>query len=70
MPQKLYQNLWGWEQEIGIFKRLSSVHFSSVQSLSHSVVSDSSRTHGPQHTRPPCPSPALGVYSNLSPLTQ
>ena len=29
---------------------------SSVQ-FSHSVVSDSLRPHGPQHARPPCPSP-------------
>ena len=36
---------------------------SSVQ-LSHSVVSDSLRPHGPQHTRLPCPSPTPGVYSN------
>ena len=33
---------------------------SSVQ-LSHSVVSDSLRPHGPQHTRLPCPSPNTGV---------
>ena len=42
---------------------------SSVQ-FSHSVVSDSLRPHGLQHTRPPCPSPALGIYSNLWPLSQ
>ena len=29
-----------------------------------SVVSDSLRPHEPQHTRPPCPSPTPGVYSN------
>ena len=29
-----------------------------------SVVSDSLRPHGLQHTRPPCPSPTPGVYSN------
>ena len=32
--------------------------FSSVQ-FSHPVMSDSLRPHEPQHTRPPCPSPAL-----------
>ena len=32
--------------------------FSSVQ-FSHSIVSNSLRPHGLQHTRPPCPSPAL-----------
>ena len=37
--------------------------FYSVQ-FSHSVVSDSLRPHGLQHTRPPCPSPTPGVYSN------
>ena len=37
--------------------------FPSLQ-FSHSVVSDSLRPHGLQHTRPPCPSPTPGVYSN------
>jgi len=37
-----------------------------VQSLSHSVMSDSLQSHGPKHTRPPCPSPTPGVYSNYS----
>ena len=41
----------------------------SVQ-FSQSVVSDSSRPHGLQHARPPCPSPTPGVYSNSSPLSQ
>ena len=43
--------------------------FSSVQ-FSHSVVSDSLQPHGPQHARPPCPSPTPGIYSNLCPLSQ
>ena len=43
--------------------------FSSVQ-FSRSVVSDSLRPHEPQHTRPPCPSPTPGVYSNSCPLSQ
>ena len=42
---------------------------SSVQSSS-SVVSDSLRPHGLQHTRPPCPSPTPGVYSNSCPLSR
>ena len=41
----------------------------SVQ-FSCSVVSDSLRPHEPQHTRPPCPSPASGVYPNSCPLGQ
>ena len=42
--------------------------FSSVQ-FSHSVMSDSSWPHGPQHTRPLCPSPTPRVYPNSSPLS-
>ena len=41
----------------------------SVQ-CSCSVVSDSLRPHEPQHTRPPCPSPTPGVYSNSCPLNR
>ena len=41
----------------------------SVQ-FSCSVVSDSLRPHESQHTRPPCPSPTPGVYSNSCPLSQ
>ena len=36
----------------------------SVQ-FSHSVVSDSLRPHGLQHTRPPCPSPTPGACFHL-----
>ena len=35
--------------------------------LSRSVVYDSLRPHGQQHTRFPCPSPAPGAYSNSCP---
>ena len=41
----------------------------SVQ-FSRSVLSDSLWPHEPQHTRPPCPSPTLRVYSNSCPLSQ
>ena len=41
----------------------------SVQ-FSCSVVSDSLQPHEPQHTRPPCPSPAPGVYPNSYPLSR
>ena len=44
-------------------------HFSSIQ-FSHSVVSNPLQPHGPQHARPPCPSPIPGVYSNSCPLSQ
>ena len=43
--------------------------YSSVQ-FRHSVMSDSLQPHGLQHTRPPCPSPALGAYSNSCPLSR
>ena len=38
--------------------------------FSHSVMSDSLQSHGPQHARLPCPSPTPGVYSNSCPLSQ
>ena len=41
-------------------KKPISVHFT------HSIVSDSLRPHGLQHTRLPCPSPTPGAYSNSS----
>ena len=58
-------------------KCFSKVHFSlspphspgSVQ-FRRLVVSDSLQPHRPKHTRPPCPSPTLGVYSNLCPLSR
>ena len=37
--------------------------------FNHSVVSDSLRSHGLQHARPPCPSPTPRIYSNLYPLS-
>ena len=45
------------------------IQFSSVQ-FSHSVASASLQSHGLQHTRPPCPSPTPGVYSNSCPLSR
>ena len=33
-------------------------------------MSDSLWPHGPQHTRPPCPSPTLGVYPNSPPSSR
>ena len=34
-----------------------------------SVMANSLRPHGLQHTRPPCPSPTPGAYSNSCPLS-
>ena len=42
--------------------------FNSVQ-FSRSLVSDSLRPHGLQHTSLPCPSPTHGLYSNSCPLS-
>ena len=46
----------------------AAVYISSVQ-FSCSVVSDSVRPHGLQHSRLPCPSPAPRVCSNSCPLS-
>ena len=50
-------------------KRFKKDKYYTVQ-FSLSVVSDSLRPHGLQHTRPPCPSPTPGVYSNSSLLSR
>ena len=42
---------------------------SSIQ-FSRSVVSDSLLPHELQHTRPPCPSPTLGVHPDSRPSSQ
>ena len=47
-------------------KRKVVFHWVSVQ-FSRSVVSDSLRPHGLQHSRPPCPSPTPRVYLNSYP---
>ena len=50
------------------FTNHHSVQFSSVQSLSCSVMS--LRPHEPQHARPPCPSPTPGVHPNPCPWSR
>ena len=47
-----------------LFKWVPHVHFSSVQ-FSRSVVSNSLQPQELQHSRPPCPSPILGVLPKL-----
>ena len=39
-----------------------------IVQFSRSVMSDSLRPHGLQHTRPPCPLPTPRVYTNSCPL--
>ena len=41
-----------------------------ISRFSCSVMSDFVRSHGLQHTRPPCPSPTPGACSNSCPLSQ
>ena len=43
--------------------------YQSVSQFSLSVVSNSSRTHGLQHTRLPCPLPTPGACPNSCPLS-
>ena len=38
--------------------------------FTRSVMSDSLWPHGPQHARPPCPSPTPRVYQNSCPLSR
>ena len=42
----------------------------SISQFSHSVMSDSLRPYGLQHTRPPCPSSTPWPWSNLCPSSQ
>ena len=70
-----------WASAVGMCQKICSVKdchktficrkysICSVQ-FSCSIVSDSLRPHGLQHTRPPCPSPTPGVHSNSCPLSQ
>ena len=57
-------NKWEWIYSLRPLRGRDS--FSSVQ-FSHSVMSNSLWPHELQHTRPPCPSPTPGVYSNSCP---
>ena len=61
--------LWYYRQILYHLNHRGSVQLSSIQ-YSCSVVSDSLRPHESQHTRPPCPSPTLGVYSNICPSSR
>ena len=50
-------------------EKLNKIHLESVFQFSRSVVSDSLRPRELKNSRPPCPSPTLGVYSNSCPLS-
>ena len=66
-----YQNLMDYKR-INIIKMATlpkAIHRFIVQ-FSHSVVSNSSWPHEPQHIRPPCPSPTPRVHPNPCPLSR
>ena len=52
-----------WESMNGSYTKI-------LVQFSRSVVSDSLRTHEPQHARPPCPSPTPGVHPNPCPSSR
>ena len=58
-----------------VSKKLNSKYMFTLKIIllllffSHSVLSDSLRLHGLQHSRFPCPSLPPGVYSNSCPLS-
>ena len=58
-----------WSQQHVLLEIHGCGIYLSVQ-FSCSVVSDSLRPHESQHARPPCPSPAPGVHSDLHPLSR
>ena len=63
----LYSN---WVTVLFLFDQEFTSPCQSVSQFSHSVLSHSLWPHGLQHTRPPCSSPTLGVYSNSCPSSR
>ena len=58
-------------QSVSVFSSFSKgVKFYASVQFSCSIMSDFLQPPGMQHTRPPCPSPAPGVYPNSCPLSQ
>ena len=49
--------------------KASKIIIQKIIQFSRSVVSDSLWPHGPQHARPPCPSPTPEVYPHSCPLS-
>ena len=70
------------ESDNGIFLDKTGIHISSPKwslkylsiessvQFSCSIMSNSLRPHGLQHSSPPCPSPNPGAYSNSCPLSR
>ena len=68
LDQRIFLGLLLWQVDSPLLSHQGSPWYTSVQ-FSHSIMSDSLRPQGLQHTRPPCPSPTPGVYSNSCPLS-
>ena len=64
LMQPLWWTVWRFLKKIKHRTSINSVQFS------RSVMSKSLWPHGLQHTKPPCPSPTPGVYSNSSLLSR
>ena len=64
----IYQ-LYFQSVNMSMFSALWTLLLCSSVQFSFSVVSDSSQPNRLQHTRPPCPLPTPGVYSNSCPLS-
>ena len=60
-----YMSMYNW---ITILVHLKPTYYQLSVQLSCSIMSNSLQPHGLQCTRPPCPSPTPGVYSNSCPL--
>ena len=56
-----------WQDWKNVVESLGSTQFSQ---FSHSVMSNSLRSHGLKHASPPCPLPTPAVNSNSCPLSQ
>ena len=61
-----------WEEDASCRNAFPCLYLKTEHSVQYScsVVSDSLRPHGLQHTRPPCPSLTPRVYSNSCSLSQ
>ena len=66
-PRFLLSNLHAAQLRTYYVLKYDDFHYDDQFS---SVVSDSMQLYESQHTRPPCPSPTLGVYPNSCPLSQ
>ena len=54
----------------GLHCSLQDIYLQHSVQFSHSLVSDSLKPHGVQHSRLPCPSPTLGACSNSCSLSR